>query len=410
MPNSGSAAFLAQQVFDSDINSFCRRFLVTAPGVAEPSAAAYMVEMTKLRKALFENLLLFDKLALKITGEAIPIPLLIGALGRKGFDSLIEQEAIEFVLWNEKVGWLVNNVPGVDGMVSMAHNTSEYVDPQMSIDSGLKWMTDAPQGRARQQLVRQLVPLFRRIPANAAANSLAVVRGAVRNGGLEAYGVPKIPGEHADNLTAAQKKIIGKCADDLAEYEFILKNDMTSFSNYRYFSPFWASAERFNVMNRTVSGFSSVAKLEGLPDLKGIFDGIKEPLKRLPEIRQTANARFFRDWLEKTAGDSPDTDMVKAYVEAISERKGIFDSGPRKLLKTVGFAAFGVIAGTVVGEEAGLAIGTAAGTFAGMAAIKLAELTAETGIGLFDAFILDRVAKGRSPRMFLDDLSKLREH
>ena len=86
--------------------------------------------------------MLFDKLSLKVTGESIPISLLIGALGRKGFDALIEQQAIEFVPWNEKVGFLVKNIPGIDAMVSMAHDTPEYVDPEKSIDSGLKWAPD----------------------------------------------------------------------------------------------------------------------------------------------------------------------------------------------------------------------------------------------------------------------------
>ncbi len=78
--------------------------------------------MSSLRKWLFEHLLLFDKLSLKITGESIPISFLIGTFGRKGFDALIEQRALEFVLWNEKVGFLDKNVPGIDGMVSMVHN------------------------------------------------------------------------------------------------------------------------------------------------------------------------------------------------------------------------------------------------------------------------------------------------
>ena len=400
---------MVQKVFDSEINAFCRKFLVKVPGAAEPSAAAFSAEMASLRKTLFENLLLFDKLSLKVTGESIPISLLIGALGRKGFDALIEQQAVEFVLWNQNVGFLVKNIPGVDAMVSMAHDTPEYVDPERSIDSGLKWAPDAPQGRERQQLIRRLVPLFKRTEANVAANSLKVVRDALKTGGLEVYGIPRITSEHADSLTDEQKKVVGKCADDLAEYEFLVKHNMTSFSNYQYFSPFWASAGRFRMMNRAVSGFSSVAKLEGVPDLRTLFGEIQEPLTRLAEIRNTANAKFFREWLEKTAGESPDTDMVKDYLNAISERKGLLDSAPRKFVKTVAFAAVGVGLGAIVGEQAGAAIGAGAGALVSLAASKLAEVTAETGLGLLDSFVLDRVTKGRSPRMFLDDLSKLRD-
>jgi hypothetical protein len=110
---------------------------------------------------------------------------LIGLFGQNGFDSLIEQGAIEFVLWDQNVGFLVKNIPGVDGMVSGTYNTPEYTDPERSIETGLTWMRDAPTGRKRRQLVRRLVPLFRKTEANLAATSLKVVRDSLKNGGLE---------------------------------------------------------------------------------------------------------------------------------------------------------------------------------------------------------------------------------
>jgi hypothetical protein len=186
----------------------------------------------------------------------------------------------------------------------------------------------------------------------AGPQAMGVVRKSLSDGGLEHYGIPKIVG-NADNLTALQKRIVSKCAEDLMEYEFLIKNNMTSFSNYRYFSPFWSSAERFKTMNRTVNGFSTVSEIEGLPDLKGLFDELHEPLKRLPDIRRTANARHFRGWLEKTAGEVPDAEMTKAYLDAISERKGVLASTPRKFLKTVVMAAVGMGVGGAAGAYAG---------------------------------------------------------
>jgi hypothetical protein len=260
-------------------------------------------------------------------GESIAVPLLIGAFGWTGFESLLEQGAIEFVLWKEDIVFLVNNIPGVDSIASMAYDTPVYVDPEQSIDAGLKWMPNPPAGRKRRKLIRRVSSLFQQIEKNSAADSLNVVRKSLGEGSLEHYGIPKIAG-HADNLSPLQKRIVLKSAEDLVEYEFLLKNNMTSFSNYRYFSPFRSSAERFKTMNRTVEGFSSVSKIEGLPDLKALFDELHEPLKRMPEIRKTNNARLFREWLEKTAGETPDPDMVKAYLDAISERKASWTARP----------------------------------------------------------------------------------
>ena len=97
--------------------------------------------------------------------------------------------------------------------------------------------------------------------------------------------------------------------------------------------------------------------------------------------------------------------MVKAYLDAISERKGILDSAPRKLLKAVALASVGMGVGTLAAEYAGAAAGAASGIAAAAAVEKIAEFTTETALGLLDTFVLERVTKGWSPRMFFDDLS-----
>jgi hypothetical protein len=72
-------------------------------------------------------------------------------------------------------------------------------------------------------------------------------------------------------------------------------------------------------------------------------------------------------------------------------------------MATVGFGA-----ATAATHLAGAEVGAAAGTAAAIVTDKLAEFTTETVMGLLDGFVLEAVSKGRSPRMFLDDLSQLR--
>jgi hypothetical protein len=230
----------------------------------------------------------------------------------------------------------------------------------------------------------------------------------MKAGGLEHYGLPKVTSLHADNMSASEKTIAAQCADQFAEYKYILDHGMTSFANYKYYSPFWASASRFQTMNRSVEGFSRIATLDGIPDLKALYDQIPAPFARLPKLRQTRNARFFRGWLERTAGESPDVDMVKSYLDAIAERTGALDTKRGKILKTVGMAAVGMAAGGAAAHFAGAEAGFTAGTAAAFVTDKLAEFTTETAMGLLDGFVLEGISKGRTPRMFLDDLSQLR--
>jgi hypothetical protein len=94
---------MAQTVFYPELDIFCRKHIVLRPGTAAPEFAEYMADMTSLQERMFENLLLFDKLSIKVTGESVSIPLLINLFGERGFDALIEQEAIEFVLWDQNI-------------------------------------------------------------------------------------------------------------------------------------------------------------------------------------------------------------------------------------------------------------------------------------------------------------------
>jgi hypothetical protein len=61
------------------------------------------------------------------------------------------------------------------------------------------------------------------------------------------------------------------------------------------------------------------------------------------------------------------------------------------------------------GAGIGAAIeGSLSGAAWGVAAAKFLEPVADLGLDLADAFLLDRLLKGWTPRMFLDDLKQLR--
>ncbi len=270
-------------------------------------------------------------------------------------------------------------------------------------------MINAPVGGRRRRLIKKLARLYRAVPDKLSESSVEAVNVSLQSGAMEPYGIAKAPWP-IDNLGDSQKRIALKCAEQFAEYEFLIRNNMTSFSDYRYFSPFWASQERFQVMNRTLSGFSSLSTIEGVPNLRVLFHSIDQPLKNISMIRQRSNAVRFRTWLEQTAGDSPDIDVVRSYLDAISGQRVTNGTTGKKLLKTVALAVIGVGVCSVTAGYAGMAAGAAAGvgsTLAAVAAEKLAEFATETGLGLFDNFILDNIAKGWSPRMFFDDLSKI---
>lgn len=141
---------MAQTVFYADLHDFCRKYLVKVKGVADPDPVEFAAAGIQQQMTIFENLLLFDKISIKIVGESIPIALLFNLFGKSGLESLVEQKAIEFVLWNQAIVHLVQNIPGVNALGSITYSASRYNDPERSIDVGLRWTRQAPTGRKRR--------------------------------------------------------------------------------------------------------------------------------------------------------------------------------------------------------------------------------------------------------------------
>ena len=76
-----------------------RNFLVKGNPVAAAEVSLFERRHDDIIASLCEQLLLFDKVSFKVYGENIPLAVLFNHLGVKNLEQLVEEEAIEFVLW-----------------------------------------------------------------------------------------------------------------------------------------------------------------------------------------------------------------------------------------------------------------------------------------------------------------------
>ncbi len=405
---------MSQMIFYSRLNEFSRKYLVTNHPVSLPDQLLFAPQLESIKREIFEHLLLFDGISFKVHGENIPLAMLLNVFGENTFRSLVEQGALRFVLWNPFVAHLVQNIPGVDALVHGNLNSPAHSDPEKSIELGLDWMTKKPTSREKKKLVKLLLPTYTVPAASLSGQSVSTVKSAFYSGRLSHYGLDP-ERDKFDSLSTAQKKTLGICAEEFVEYNFMLDNNLTSFCEYKYYSPFWNTVKKFSTPVKMQNGFGSIATIEGFPNIDSIYSALRDPLPRIHTIRKNRNATRFRNWLESAVSDNPDREIVKTYVDSISERKGLFESAPRKFTKTIALAMLGAGSGLALGELAGGPLGAAIGTIGGgfvsqtapVVAQKLIEMSAELGVDLLDTFALDRVAKGWSPRMFFNDLEKL---
>lgn len=397
---------MAQNVFQSSLNDVCRRYLVGNAPIAPAERFSMAAAFNEQRAMLFEQIMLFDKITFTVHGENILIPMLIRFLGEKALEELIEQDAIAFVLWTPFVGFVTQNIPGLVGLVHGNLDSPAHVDPQQSLELGLKWLPEPLSYRAKKRLVKKALPLYIDNPKPyLSGNAVEVVKSAFLSGRYKQFGLNPEGKEKLDNLSKDERKTLSKCAEDLLQYRYLMENRMTSFSEYKFFSPLWDSIDRFRLAFNITSGFNQIAAVESFPNLRALSFEINAPLAHLPRLRQSRNASRFRQWLETSAATSVDQDIAKDYIDAIANRKGLFDSAPAKFIKSIALASVGVVLGGLVGGVEGAAIGAAAApTVSHMAVDGLTHL----GLDLVDSFALDAIAHGWSPRMFFDDLRRFR--
>ncbi|WP_158920945.1 hypothetical protein [Acidisphaera sp. S103] len=396
---------MAQNIFHAGLNDFSRKYFITGQPVSAEDIAKFQERLNEQKMAIFEQLMLFDRITFKVWGESVVIPILMRAiLGERSFDALIEQGAIHFVLWRPTVVYLQKNIPGVNALAHGNLSTPAHSDPKASIDLGLKFLNPPLDAKKAKKLAKKLLRLYTLPDKKLPEQAVRGVNDAAQCGLLDGYGIKN---RKLDEFSLAEKVTLSRCAEDFLEYQYLTQQGMTSFSEYKFFSPFWESIERFRTVRDIGKGFGELSKIENVPNLRELFRQLPDPLGQLPKLRSTSNAVKFREWLETTAGESASPDFPKEYINSVTERKGLFETAPGKFAKAVAMASIGGSIGAFMGGPAAAAVGGGLAAAVSVAAERLPEITAELGLHLIDSFLLDRWLHGWSPRMFFNEVERV---
>jgi hypothetical protein len=390
---------MGQTIFYPGLNEFCRKYLVTNTEVAPADVAQFPLRLQQENASLFEQFMLFDKISFKVYGENILVPYLIAQLGQNAFESLVEQGAIGFTLWTPVVTFLMQDIPGVMALQSGTQSSPAHSDPEASLELGLKWMQKQLPRKERRQLVRKLLPLYRVTAPRLAAVAVGITASAFQSGKLKALNFSS-QGKDIQNLALPERKALCHCATELLEYSYLIQNQMTSFSSHPYFALFDESAGKITAQTTLVTDFNRLAQVEQFPDLQYLYGELKIPFTKLVQLRKKRSSVAFRKWLAEANSAAPDGEIVKEYIDSIADTKGFFETRSGKITKSVAMTALAAGIGAAVGGAEGAVKGAILG--------KGLEVGADFALDLVDEFLLSKLTKGWSPKMFIDDLEKLR--
>ncbi len=389
---------MKSNVFYSNLNELCRKYLIIDQPLSAADIAAAEPTRKKVESEIFENLAIFDQVNFKVHGENIPLAVLIRLTGFEGFERLIDQDAIRFTLWTPMVAHLVDDVTGVDPLVFGNLNSSVHCDPEESIAKGLDALNPSLKPGERRTLTRKVRDLYRLPNKALAADAVKLTKSAYVNGKLRAYGFDHELKDY-QQLALEERKELTTCAIELAEYMHLISNDMSSFSQAKYYEFFSLSQSRLASAEARVASLSTILRLDDFPDLGRAYHEAKDPFQKLIKVREHRSAREFRKWLGNVTESTQDAaELTKQYLDAIEEPKGFFQTKLGKFTK--------VICMTSIGAAIGHALGGIPEAVTGAAVAKTLEPMVDPALDMVDEFLLDGLLKGWTPRLFIEEMAE----
>lgn len=385
-------------IYNSELNEFSRKFLVKNPGVPDPSPYDFITQSSSIDASLFENFLLFDTLSFKVHGENIPLVILLNHFGVKGVEALLDQNALEFILWDQMLCHTVDDIDGVDPLAYGQFNSPAHSDPEESIKLGFNWMTKQPTTSDMKNLIRKIRDVYSMPAKNLSSKAVALSKSAYDSGKLKVYGLSPEKSTYRDLDLEGRKKLC-KCAEEILQYSYLINSNMSSYSSFEFYKIFNDSNKKIHQAVNLQENFNELSKLENIPDLKKMFPGNSKPFDKLLKLRNKSSSKKFRSWLAECNNNKDGFEITKEYVEAIANSKGFFQTKTGRFTKNVAMSA--------VGASVGLLIAGPAGAAGGAGVAKLLEPAADFGLDMLDEFVLSGLTKGWTPKIFFDDLAKL---
>lgn len=385
-------------IYDTELNDFSRKFLVKNPGVPDPSPIEFIAQAKNNDAKLFESLLLFDITSFKVHGENIPLALLLNHFGVKNFEALLDQDAFDFILWNQMVTYMDDDIPGVDPLQSGSLNSPAHSDPEESIRLGFNWMTKQPRESDKRNIIRKVRDRYSLPDQSLAGNAVTISRSAFESGKLKPYGLSPDYCSFRDLDKDSRKKLCG-CAEDILQYSHLLKNNMSSYSNFEFYQLFNESNKKIHEVADLQGNFNELAELENMPDLRSLYPKISKPFHQIVKLRNKSSSKKFRTWLAECSSSEDVMDITKEYVDSIASAKGFFQTITGRITKNVAMSA--------VGADVGMLVAGPAGALGGAGVAKALEPAADIGLDMLDEFVLSGLTKGWTPKMFFEDVEKL---
>jgi hypothetical protein len=374
-------------LFTTALDEFATAWLKTSgrPKSIEPALRTLLALELVL---VSEGLLLSPKVSFKVYGENVVICRLIDAFGEKGVQQLLEEHAIEFVLWRPMILYADEPMEGMIPILAGNHSSPAHCDPEASAMMGLRGWSKEPV-RDIDQIVR-LASERTRMPAEDLPHAaVGVLRAAVEAGTLASDGFDaatpwhKIPRDKLRKLT--------QLAETYVETAIVLK----AGHEFRDSKESWDALVKLTASFRSSDALhqatEQVLRLEGLPNIPNLI--LKGGLRfdEIVKVRTSKATTEFREWLWSNPSPTDAKAVAEKYLAHLKPGTNVADKTWFKAARIATLNAATTVAGMALGGVVAGTPGVIAGGVLGLAT------------SLADEFGLSRLLRGKNPRRFAEE-------
>lgn len=380
---------MAKIVFNETLNDFARKWFVKSNGHLIKNSNSFSLEYKNLVTSICEQLLIHDGIAFKVYGENIPLSILINIFGVKGVKSLLEENAIEFILWNPGVTYMVDDIPGVYPLQSMSTFTSHvHSDPNASITNGLEFLQNPLLRRTRRSIERKALKRYKIPPENLAKNATDFGHEGYNDNLFRNFGLPKK--KQLVELDINERRKLCRLSTQCLKLTILSKYQYSTYNSFDLLKLNRSEFENLEDANLVGNVTNTVFQIEKIPDFSKMISMGMLDIKDIPKLRKKRGSIKFRKWIDQVSHHTDKDDITKEYIDSIAKPESFAHTSYGKFIRVISVTALGAKAGNLITGP----IGTIPGGIVG----GLTDL----GISCFDSYILDNLMKGWSPRFYID--------
>jgi hypothetical protein len=339
-----------------------------------------------------EQLLLFDRISIKVERENLGLFVLVNELGIKQVIDLINEGVVSFTYWTPVITMGLGQfgagkndpslLKGKPPLVSGSISSPIHVDPGESTNYILTTLLRGIKRKDRRLLERKIESSHVKFNLDGYDPAQIVIE-AYTDNKLEPYNLPF--SKDPDELDYEDRVKLQELSSDVLVTFALSKLEYSNNTNPSYSTLTKESLQKITEAAKIAENFTEIIKIESIPNFKEYLTQKHISLSDVVILRNKRNSKKFRSWLSEVTSNEDGKQICEEYVDSIEGKSGFLNSTKGRLTKSTVF--FG--------------ISQAIDAFFGGLPVSGLPL------GIIDSLLLSKLDKGWNPRLLIKDIKKL---